>query len=234
MRIRAENDPRYSYKFLIMGIGALGFALYCLYDGFIGYPRIRERGFAEFKDEMAKSPTRSRFSDPSRQAMTLAEFEVVADADELQEWNSYSHDRGIKSGPDVFMQFVMAAGTALIGAALLWGPLRSRGRWIEASDDGINSSWGDSFRFDEVEVVNKRAWRKKGIAKITYVSAGRRRAFVVDDFKYQRWATDAILYELEQRIDQGRITNGPPEPEPEGKVAEVLAVSRGGEPAAST
>jgi hypothetical protein len=54
---------------------------------------------------------------------------------------------------------------------------------------------------------------------------------VIDDFKYQRWATDAILYELEQRIDPGRITNGPPEPEPDGKVAEVLADSRGSGPA---
>jgi hypothetical protein len=228
MLIRAENDPRYHYKFLIMGIGALGFALYCLYDGFIGYPRQRERGFAEFKEEMANSSKRSMFSE--RQAMSLAEFEIVANEEERHEWNSYSHDRGIKSGPDVIMQFVMAAGTALIGAALLWGPIRSRGRWIEASDEGITSSWGESFRFDEVESVNKRAWRKKGIAKVTYVSGGRRRTFVIDDFKYQRWATDAILYALEQRIDQGRIINGPPEPEPEGQVAEIFADSKGSGP----
>lgn len=227
MRIRAENDPRYSYKFLIMGICALGFALYCLYDGFVGYPQMRERGFAEFKEEMAKSPSRNMFSDASRREMTLAEFEVVADEVDRHEWEAYSHDRGIKSYPDIIMQFVMAAGTGLIGAMFLWGPIRSRGRWIEASDEGVTSSWGESFRYDEVEVVNKRAWRKKGIAKITYVSGGRRRTFVIDDFKFQRWPTDAILYELEQRIDQGRIINGPPEPEPEGKIAEILAASSG-------
>src|SRR5687768_699899 len=172
MHIRAENDPRYSYKFLIMGIGALGFALYCLYDGLIGYPRQRERGFAEFKEEMSNSSKRSMFGDPKRQAMALAEFEILANEEELHEWHTYSHDRGIKSGPDVVMQFVMAAGTGLIGAALLWGPIRSRGRWIEASDEGITSSWGESFRFNEVEALDKRKWRKKGIAKVTYVSGG--------------------------------------------------------------
>jgi hypothetical protein len=229
MRIRAENDPRYHYKFLFMGVCALGFALYCLYDGFIGYPNMRERGFAEFKEEMAKSQTPTMFSDPSRREMTLAEFEVIADPEEARIWETYSHDRGIKSYPDVIMQFVMAAGTGLIGLAFLWGPLRSRGRWIEASDEGITSSWGESFRYDEVEVVNKRAWRKKGIAKITYVSGGSRRTFVLDDFKYKRWATDAILYTLEQRIDQGRLTNGPPESEPEaeGEVAQILAAANG-------
>ena len=49
MPIRADNDPRYSRRFLIMGIVAIGFALYCLYDGMIGYPAERVRGFDEFK-----------------------------------------------------------------------------------------------------------------------------------------------------------------------------------------
>ena len=67
-------------------------------------------------------------------------------------------------------------------------PLRARGRWIEASDAGITSSWGESFQFDEVELVNKRKWRSKGIAKVTYVANNRRRSFVVDDYKFDRYA----------------------------------------------
>jgi len=226
MHIRAENDPRYSRKFLIMGICAIGFALYCLYDGLVDYPGKRDRGFGEYKAEKMQSQHKSLLADASRQSMNLAQFEVVADPEQRHEWDVYSHDRGIPSGPDVVVQFIMAAGSALIGAAFLSIPLRSRGRWIEASDDGITSSWGESFRFDEVEAVNKRQWRKKGIAKVTHVSGGRRRTFVIDDFKFQRYPTDAILYELEQRIDQDRITNGPPEPEPEGRVAEIISAGR--------
>jgi hypothetical protein len=62
------------------------------------------------------------------------------------------------------------------------------------------------------------------MAKVVYVSGGRRRTFIVDDYKFERYPTDAILYELERRIEPGRITNGPPEPAPEGRVAEILGV----------
>jgi hypothetical protein len=122
------------------------------------------------------------------------------------------------------MQFIMATIMSVAGLYLISLPLRARGRWIEGTDTGIGSSWGENVRYDEIEEVNKRKWRSKGIAKLTYVSGGKRRSFAIDDYKFERYQTDAILYELEQRIDPGRITNGPPEPAPEGRVAEILGV----------
>jgi hypothetical protein len=217
-----------------MGVGALGFSLFCLYDGFIRYPAKRADKFEVFKLERAKSQPETMFSRGENRAMSFEEFDGIADEYHRNIWDQFVHDVDVPTTPKIFAQFVMAAGTALIGVALLWGPIRSRGRWIEAGPEGLTSSWGESFRFDEVEVVNKRAWRKKGIARVTYVSGGRRRTFVIDDFKFQRWPTDAILYVLEQRIDHGRIINGPaePEPEPDGKVAEILGASNGSEPSA--
>ena len=216
MQIRAENDPRYSRKFLIMGICAIGFALWCLYDGLINYPAKRERHFVEY---------RSFFKDEQRRTMTVGEFEAVANHDERLKWDEYSHTNGIPSGPDIVTQYIMATVMSLAGLYLVSLPLRARGRWIEGTDTGIGSSWGENVRYDEIEEVNKRKWRSKGIAKLTYVSGGKRRSFVIDDYKFERYPTDAILYELEQRIDLGRITNGPPEPAPEGRVAEILGVT---------
>jgi hypothetical protein len=222
MQIRAENDPRYSRKFLFMGICALGFALYCLYDGLVGYPARREKGFVEFKTDY-----KQLFKDEHRKAMNLPQFEVVAEAEPRNEWEMYAHERGIPSGPDVVMQFIMATVMSVAGLVLVSIPLRARGRWIEATDDGITSSWGESFHFNEVEVVDKRKWRSKGIAKVTYVANNRRRTLALDDYKFSRYPTDAILYELEQRIDPGRITNGPPEPAPEGEVQQVIEANTG-------
>jgi hypothetical protein len=153
--------------------------------------------------------------------MTVDQFEQKADHDPRLEWAKYMHERGIKSIPEVFTQYVQAAVATLIGLFLLSIPLRSRGRWIEADETGITSSWGQSFRYDEVEEVNKRRWRDKGIAKVTYVAGGRRQLFVIDDFKFVRESTDQILFELEQRIELERITGGPPEPLPgEGEYVE--------------
>jgi hypothetical protein len=46
MAIRAENDPKFSRRFLYMGIAAIGFSLWSLYDGTIAYPHNQERAVA--------------------------------------------------------------------------------------------------------------------------------------------------------------------------------------------
>ena len=72
MVIRAENDPRYSRRFLIMGICAIGFALWSLYDGVVGYPAERVQGFEEFRVE---SKTLSK--DPSSKSWSLDRLREV-------------------------------------------------------------------------------------------------------------------------------------------------------------
>jgi hypothetical protein len=126
--------------------------------------------------------------------------------------------------PEIFTQYIQALVAFLAGAYLISLPIRARGRWIQADEHGITSSWGQSVPYDQIEQVNKRKWRDKGIAKVTYVDGGRRKMFVVDDFKFMREPTDQILYELEQRIEPERITGGPPE-QPPGEHVEHSAAS---------
>jgi hypothetical protein len=207
MPIRADNDPRFSRRFLIMGIVAIGFGLWSLYDGMVKYPAQRLKGFEEFKVD-----AKEEFGDPKVKELTVDQFERTADKN--HEWAKYSHERGIKSIPEIFTQYVQAVVASLVGLFLLSIPIRSRGRWIEANETGITSSWGQSFQYDEVEQVNKRRWRDKGIAKVTYIADGRKQVFVIDDFKFMREPADQILFELEQRIELDRIAGGPPEPLP--------------------
>jgi hypothetical protein len=202
MPIRADNDPRYSRRFLIMGIFLFGFALWSLYDGLVQYPAQRKRGFEEFKVD-----AKELFENTRVNALTVDQFEQTAD--DKHEWAKYSHDRGIKSIPEIFTQYVQAAIAGLGGLFLISIPIRARGRWIEADETGITSSWGQSFQYDQIEQVNKRKWRDKGIAKVTYIANDRRKIFVIDDFKFKREPTDQILFELEQRIEVERITGGP-------------------------
>jgi hypothetical protein len=197
-----------------MSILAIGFALYCLYDGFIGYPNKRERGFEDFKQFKLDE-------DSDQQKLSLAEFEATADEKRIEEWHEFSYGGGIPGRGDVIVQFVMAAGAGALGLFLFSIPLRARGTWVESTATGITSSWGQSFDFDQVVELNKQKWRSKGIAKVTYDDGQRKRRFVLDDYKFDRNATDAILYELEQRIGPEQITGGPPEPPPEAHAAEA-------------
>jgi hypothetical protein len=207
MAIRAVNDPRFSRRFLFMGIAAIGFALWSLYDGVIGYPSEQERALAWEKD----------FHDQPTEAW-------VAFAEE-QGWST-SIPKQSKSEDDyrgsIWMQYAQFGVAGLIGLWLFSIPLRARGRWIESTDTGLTSSWGQSVNFSDVVTVDKRQWRSKGIAKITYLDNGQKRRFVIDDYKFDRYPTDAILYELEQNIDVEKIINGPPEPPPGEEASEEV------------
>jgi hypothetical protein len=200
MAIRSNSDRRYYRRFLIIGTLALGWAVYCLYDGFIGYPNQRERALAYLRLE-----EEYRGRDP---------------AELLDAWHKYAQERDWptthpgepKSQGDIYMQFVMAAVTGAIGLWLLSGVWRTRGDWIEQTDSGLTSSWGQTLDYDQVLAIDKRKWRNKGIAKIRYQEGNRKRRFVLDNFKFQRDSTDRILYDLESHVGHDKIINGPPEP----------------------
>jgi hypothetical protein len=196
---------------LIIGIAALGWALYCLYDGFIGYPnqRVRALAYEELEKELVGGDPvvfRDRWHELARQNNWPTTFPGEP-----------------KSKGDIYMQFVMAAGTGAIGLWLLWGVWRARGQWIEQTKNGLTTSWGQTLDYDQVLSIDKRKWRNKGIAKIRYQEGNRKRRFVLDNFKFDRDTTDRILYDLESRVGHDKITNGPPELSPEDSEQEFTA-----------
>jgi hypothetical protein len=215
MAVRSINDKRYTLRFLLMGAAICGFSLWSLYDGYIKYPREQERGLA---------------------------FDKLSEEGRQNDWDEFAAAKGWSASPppepkseedfrtSVGMQYAMAILTAVIGLPMLLLALKSYGNWVESTDTGITSSWGESFNFDQVLQVDKKKWPKKGIAKVTYQDGNRKHRFVFDDFKYERPTMDQILYELEQQIDPERIVGGLPEPPP-GEPSEEPAPEYDGEPA---
>lgn len=200
MTIRADRDPRYYRRFLIIGTVVIGFALWALYDGKIGYPaqrEVRHQAYHKLVDEGNEDTW------PHLALSKDWPAEVPGTEEEIEHF-----EMSVKE------QYVMAAVAGLIGLLVLGGVWRSLGRWVEASDSGITSSWGQSLDFDNVVSVDKRIWRSKGIAKVKYQDGGRTRRFVLDNFKFDRWKTTDILRALEAKIDPEKIVNGPPEPPP--------------------
>jgi hypothetical protein len=196
MTIRAERDPRFYLRFLLIGLAAWAFACWALYDGFIAYPLAQERAvvFEKLLDEGrgddwdAEAIGRGWSTSPPEKSKTEEEFEI-----------------------DVKMQFWMAGLAGVVGFFPLLAVFLSRGRWIELGENGLTSSWGQSVEFGQVESLEKRQWRNKGIAKLRYIDGGKKRTFVIDDFKFKREPTDQILAELENRIGIDKVTGGPPE-----------------------
>jgi hypothetical protein len=214
--IRSDSDPRYYRRFLIIGLAALAFAGWFFYDGAIKWPQERERILAHDK---------------------LAEEVKGEDPRVFQErWRAITKERSwpisvpqgeAKSDGEILGQFVLGSLAALVGLWLLWGVWRARGQWIEQTENGLTTSWGQNLNYDQVLAIDKRKWRNKGIAKIRYQDGGRKRRFVLDNFKFDRDTTDRILFDLESRVGHDKIINGPPEQPYEEPIADETAAGVG-------
>ena len=186
--LQANVDRRFYLRFLLIGVAAIGFSLWSLYDGAVTYPNQRVRALA---------------------------FQKLVEEGRQTKWGEYARERGWplkqpgepKTQADFTMQYIMAAIAGTVGLAFLLVVLRSRGRWIEATSTGIRTSWGQQCDFDRILTLNKKRWREKGIAKVTYAEGKRKRRLVLDSYKFERSAVNDILYELEGRIGEEKIGN---------------------------
>lgn len=190
--LHADTDPKFFSRFFWLGLAALGFSAYCVYDGAIGYP---------YKIERA------------------TEYNRLKEADRADEWEAFALEQGwstdlpgkLYTQYDIYMQYIMAAAAGSVGLAFLTVFFRSKGRWIEADAEGVTSSWGGGFRFDQVVGVEKRKWKDKGIARVHYQDGTKRRKFVLDNFKFERFLTTDILRRVESHLPVEKIIGGRPE-----------------------
>ncbi len=221
--LRALNNPKFYSRFKWLGMAALGFAVYCYYDGSVNYPDQQVRGEAYLKLAEA-SMSQDQLNEIASQAHGAQEVyqklvkRAKEDVDFSNAWASLTKEKDwpmappkkLRSEGDIMGQFVMAGLTALAGVWMLLTVWRSSGRWIELDEEGtIHTSWGQSFPVASITHIDKRIWRDKGIARVKYEHEGRRGRFVVDDYKYDRPMTDEILRRMENAIDADKIAGGP-------------------------
>lgn len=197
--MRANFQKNYLVRYAALSTVCLLMAAWFGYDGLVAYPA--QIPAAEAYDEL-------RDLDSGKRA---------------EEWKRVATERGLdKQTPkktaeeirsDIIGQYFWGGVNLLVGlpALLLW--LRSRGSWVEQTDEGLTTSWGQSLRFADVTLLDKKKWQRKGIAKATYAdgAAGAPRVFVFDDFKFEREPLGKMLRDLEGQLRPEQIVGGPPE-----------------------
>lgn len=208
MNLRATPESKFLLKYLVIGIGCLGFAIYSFYDGVFAYPaRIpRAQAWTELKAEIEADPNLTRTDLNDR-------WKVVA---KENGWSpkQLTKDETVKSIENLIIyQYVfMAIGLGIGLPCLIWY-LRSRNSWIESTEDGLRSSNGQELKLTQIEQFDKKKWEKKGIGVLHYHSTdGSSQKFVIDDLKYERKTTDEIVRWIESAIPAEMIVNGLPEP----------------------
>ncbi|MCA9258279.1 MAG: hypothetical protein KDA61_03715 [Planctomycetales bacterium] len=207
--VRAYVTRQQLMRLSFIALITCGFSAYCFYDGLVGYPNQRVR------------------------ALKYQELAEKEDG-KLDEWYAWCAEHGCSSAnpgepkteADIQMQFVMGAITALIGVPVLINILRTLGRSMEGTPDRLKASWGHEFDYSQVKQIDKRKWDRKGIARITYQQDGVDKKFVLDDYVFDRPATDQMLYWMEQKAGVDKIVNGTPEQSPEQAAQDKAAKER--------
>ncbi len=186
--LRADYDPKYFLRFLLIAIGCLAFTGWCFYDALVKYPAELERAEVYWR-EVSNSGEKYKGMERDRWR------EVVAE----KNWPTAPPEQPDKLRHNISSQYLYAAICCLIGIPCLIKWFLARGTWVENRERTVMSSWGESFDFQDVLSIDKSRWAKKGIARINYQSDGKTRNFVFDDFKYNR----AVMGEILSRIEAG-------------------------------
>jgi len=230
MPVRANIDPKYTRQFLVTAGVFFAFALWFAYDGYVAYPKERARALAYQRlkmqdrlDEWEETAAEHGWSTKKPEKFEpLFELDDPSMLEEAQEKLEEEHNT------DIAIQRWLGGVAALPGLWFVVGFFRVRGRWIEMDENGLRSSRGRQLEFGQIETLDKKKWRSKGIAKVNYRTNGSRRRLVLDDWKYDREATEQILRGVESHLADEQIVRGTREPPPgeEGEEPEEVDEER--------
>lgn len=200
MTVRANFTRSWLRRYLLMAVLALGWASWCAYDGLVAYPARYERAEEYARLEGLEKPQRDEA------------WKKIA---REKGWPVVKPDSAEEVRGSILQQYVMGVLGLVIGLPAIGCWIVSRNAWVERTDTGLKTSWGQSVDFSTVESLNKRKWKHKGIARALYRDGDRTRTFVFDDFKFERQPLGKILRDLEAVLDDSKILEGTREPEPE-------------------
>jgi hypothetical protein len=187
--IRADVHQPFFRKFLWVFLGCTIFAAWCLYDGLVAYPK--DLTIAEAYEELPEEGRREAW-------ITLATEKGWPTITPAKTAKDIRHDIG--------GQFMMIALCTLFGIPALLKYMSGQGTWVEGDETLIRNSKGQEVLIDSITKIDKRKWDAKGIAKIHYQVGGKKKTFVMDDFKYKQEPMGKLLRLAEANLSQEQVT----------------------------
>jgi len=188
MAVRANISKGYIWRPGLIGVAALSFSGWFLYDGTVKYPLQQE------------------------QHDTYIEvFQEHADPTEAgRVWETLATEKGwptVKPTPredkDIFTQKLLAGITAPIGLYFMATFLMTLGRWVEADEDGLRTNGGKATGYDGITSIDESRWKTKGIALVHFENDGMAGHILLDDWKFDRDRTRQIYDAVKERMPGG-------------------------------
>ncbi|MEM6552018.1 MAG: hypothetical protein AAF750_07810 [Planctomycetota bacterium] len=199
---KATISGGYRWRPGLIALFCIGFGFYCLYDGFIAYPKQIEQ-HDKLELIVAKADPAHPEHDPEyvnwRSQDTwnkLAEKHGIEGS--INEVESYSD----RTQGDVYTQFIMAGIVFPIGIYALFIYISSGSRFVEADVNGVRDNKGQSAAWSDLTGIENPKWDTKGIARLVFKNAdGSEGRILLDDWKFDTDPTRAIYTEALRHVD---------------------------------
>jgi hypothetical protein len=189
MSVRASISKGYIWRPGLIGLVALAASGWFLYDGTVKYPR-QQRMWKAYNEII-----RQYVDDPNEGARLWEEMAAA------EGWSSKKPVE--KTDTDIMTQKIIAGITAPAGLFFCFVFVTSRGRWIEADEQGLTTSTGQRSSYGSITSVDKSRWQSKGIAVVHFDGDGQAGRIVLDDWKYDREPIKQILSAVQDRTGLG-------------------------------
>jgi len=208
MTTRATITKGYKARLGIIGLALLIFAGWSAYDGFVYWPKLIEK--YEVFQQVAEDNQPDYFDAWAQKAEEMG-WEAEPEPDK-------------KVSQDLISQYVIMGITLPLGLYFMYSFIACAGRFVEVSEDTLSANGGRIAKWDQIKSIDKTRWKNKGIAVVHYETDAGEQSITLDDWKFDRDATIAILSEVEARTgikDETEDEQG--ESEPTEEIAEEMA-----------
>jgi len=179
----------YRNRLLLIALGALLYAAWCLYDALIGYPDqiAAHEALVEVKEQHPND--------------WKSKWPEVAEANG---WDP-TKEPDEKSQGDITTQWLQFAIVFPIGTYCLFSVAVWSRRYIGADEHKLYATGDIQIPFDQITRIDATRWENKGIARVYYDIGQGENTLLIDDFKFERQPADAIFNRIREAIDDEKI-----------------------------
>lgn len=193
MDIKATIDKEsfgYRNRLLLIALGAMLYAAWCLYDARIGYP-----------DKIAAREAFEQVQDKHPDDWRTEEWPRVA---KENGWDPTKEPEEKTKG-DITTQWIQFAIVFPIGSYCLIAVALWSRKYVGVDETTLYANGGVEVPFDKITRVDAARWENKGIARIYYDLGSGEGNILIDDFKLDRQPANAVFNRIKEAIDDERI-----------------------------
>ena len=187
MKAKATIASGYRWRLIIIALGCLFWAGWCVKDATVKYPQEIERReyFEAYKDSNPDWAT-TWPDEAARQGWPIEEPRERSQGDIMTQW----------------AMFVLTApiGLYCLVLVVLW-----QGRFIAVDEEAIYSHGSRKATWDQITRIDVSRWTSKGIARVYYNAGAGEQLILLDDWKYERHPTTDIYKTLEANVDAAKF-----------------------------